>query len=199
MPRPRADRTARRAELASVAAAVFAERGVANTAVSDIVKAASVAQGTFYLYFDSKDDALLAVAELMVDRMLVGIEAAVSATEATSVEKLLGLQAALTRVDSSPAAIELTALLHHPDNRALHDRLAEHLIPRLLPLVESIVSQGVSEGTFDVPDTRAAAWFVLGGLQSAELSGTPAAQMPAAIAAATQLALRALGYREATA
>jgi len=51
-PRPRADREARRSELAQVAARVFAERGVAGTAVSDIVTAAGVAQGTFYLYFE---------------------------------------------------------------------------------------------------------------------------------------------------
>ena len=53
MPRT-VDRTARRAELVSAASRVFAENGVANTAVSDIVKAAGVAQGTFYLYFESK-------------------------------------------------------------------------------------------------------------------------------------------------
>ena len=61
------DREARRAELVSAAAAVFARRGVANTAVSDIVKAAGVAQGTFYLYFDSKDAAILAVVEQVLD------------------------------------------------------------------------------------------------------------------------------------
>ena len=68
------DRTARRAELTSAAARVFAERGVANTAVSDIVKAAGVAQGTFYLYFDSKDDVVLAVVEQIGDDMLAAIE-----------------------------------------------------------------------------------------------------------------------------
>ena len=47
---------------------------------------------------------------------------------------------------------------------------------------------------FAVPDTRVAAWFVLGGLQSAELSGVPLTEMPASLAAATALALRALCY-----
>jgi hypothetical protein len=39
---------------------------------------------------------------------------------------------------------------------------------------------------------------VLAGLQSAELSGTANTDMPIAIAVATELALRALGYRAAT-
>jgi AcrR family transcriptional regulator len=190
------DRTARRAELASAAAGAFAERGVANTAVSDIVRAAGVAQGTFYLYFDSKDDVVLAVVERMVDQMVAGIEAAAHAPDASAVERMLGLGDMLSSFERDPGATELVDILHRPDNRALHDRLAEHLLPRLIPLVESIVEQGVAEGAFHVPNTRAAAWFVLGGMQSAELMGTPAAEMPAALAASTQLALRALGYRE---
>jgi AcrR family transcriptional regulator len=197
--RPRADRTARRADLASVAATVFAQRGVANTAVSDIVKAAGVAQGTFYLYFDSKDDIVLAVVEQVVGGIVAGVEAALDAPGVSAPDRLLGLRDALGSFGADPAALEMASLLHDPANRALHDRLAETLVPKLLPVVESIVRQGVAEGAFDVPDIRAAAWFVLGGLQSAELSGTPAAEMPAAIAAATALALRALGYREAVA
>jgi AcrR family transcriptional regulator len=191
------DRAARRAELASAAAGVFAEHGVANTAVSDIVKAAGVAQGTFYLYFDSKDDVVLAVVERMVDQMVAGIEAAACAPDDSAVERMLSLGDMLSSFERDPGATELVDILHHRDNRALHDRLAQHLLPRLIPLVESIVEQGVSEGTFHVPDTHAAAWFVLGGLQSTELMGTPAAEMPAALAASTQLALRALGCQEA--
>ena len=192
------DRTARRAELVSAASGVFAQNGVANTAVSDIVKAAGVAQGTFYLYFESKDDVVLAVVERMVDQMIAGMGAVANATQASAVDRMLGLGDLLASFERDAGTVELVDILHHRDNRALHDRLAELLLPRLAPLVESIVEQGVSEGSFDVPDTHAAAWFVLGGLHSAELSGTPAAQMSAALAAATQLALRALGYSGAT-
>jgi TetR/AcrR family transcriptional regulator, fatty acid metabolism regulator protein len=193
------DRTARRAELASAAARIFAERGVANTTVSDIVKAAGVAQGTFYLYFDSKDDVVLAVVHQMGNDMLAAIESAVSASGTTAVEKLLALRDVLVGYDEDPEAAELAEFVHRPENRPVHDRLAESLTPCLIPLVESIVVQGVSEGVFAVPDTRAAAWFVLAGLQSAELSRTANTDMPATIAVATELALRALGYREATA
>jgi AcrR family transcriptional regulator len=189
------DRTARRAELVAVAARVFAARGVTNTAVSDIVRAAGVAQGTFYLYFASKDEAVLAVVEQIGSEMIAAMEAAVSGAGATAVQKLLGLRDVLTSFDEDSTAVALADFIHRTENRALHDRLAEHLTPGLIPLVESIVAQGVSEGVFDVPDTRAAAWFVLGGLQSVELSGTVIAEMPAAIEAATELALRALGYK----
>ena len=197
--RPRTDRAARRAEFASAAAAVCAERGVANTAVSDIVKAAGVAQGTFYLYFDSKDDVLLAVVELLVAQMVSAIDTEFDMPDATAVEKLRALSGVFVTFESDPAAAELSDFMHRPENRALHDRMAEQFTPALMPFVRGIVEQGVSEGVFDVADVDAAAWFVLGGLQSAELSGATSAEMPAALDAAIGLSLRALGYKEASA
>jgi AcrR family transcriptional regulator len=193
------DRDGRRAEIASAAARVFAERGVANTPVSEIVKAAGVAQGTFYLYFDSKDDVVLAVAQDLVEQMVTQIEASAQTHDASAVERMLALGGLLSTFRNDPGATELVAILHHPESHALHDRLAEKLVQRLVPLVESIVEQGVAEGTFDVPDTHAAAWFVLGGLQSTELMGTTPDEMPAALETATQLTLRALGHREGAA
>jgi AcrR family transcriptional regulator len=194
-PRPRADRAAKRAELTAVAATVFAERGVANTAVSDIVRAAGVAQGTFYLYFDSKDDAVLAVVERMVVDLSAAIEAAADVPGASAVERFIGLRDALRGFEHDPSAVELAGFLHRPENQALHDRLTERLAQRLVVIVEEIVAQGVDEGAFDVPDIKAAAWFVLGGLQSIERAETSAAEMPHAITAVTVLALRALGYQ----
>jgi AcrR family transcriptional regulator len=188
------DREARRNQIVSAAAAVFAQRGVAGTSVSGIVKAAGVAQGTFYLYFRAKDDVLLAVAEHFADAMLETIEHAVTAPEGPAVQKLLSLRDTLSDATLTAGAPELIEIMHDPGNRAIHGRMAEHLTPRLVAIVESIVGQGLTEGTFDVPDAHAAAWFVLGGLQSAELSGVARAQMPEALAKATELALRALGY-----
>ena len=190
------DREARRSTLVTAAAAAFAERGVANTSVSDIVRAAGVAQGTFYLYFDSKDDVVLAVVERMAEEIFDAATARVE-VGATAVDRLLILRDVLSEAGSAPGAADLVDVMHRRENRPLHDRLAEDITPRLARLVEAIVSQGVAEGHFDVPDTHAAAWFVLSGLQSVELSGTAGPDMPAALATATELSLRALGCQEA--
>jgi AcrR family transcriptional regulator len=188
------NREARRDELVSAAAAVFARRGVANTAVSDIVKQAGVAQGTFYLYFDSKDDAVLAVVERMAAAIIESMAVRIGAVS-SAVDKLLVLSDVLSEAGSEPEATELIDLMHRRENRILHDRLAEGMTPPLVELVETIVEQGVAEGVFVVDDTRAAAWFVLGGLRSIELAGTAVEKIPAALAEATELALRALGYQ----
>lgn len=48
-------REQRRKQILDAALEVFAEKGYHGTAVSDLVKAAGVARGTFYLYFDAKE------------------------------------------------------------------------------------------------------------------------------------------------
>ena len=48
-------REARRAQIKASALKVFSDNGYHDTSVSDLVAAAGVARGTFYLYFDSKD------------------------------------------------------------------------------------------------------------------------------------------------
>ena len=196
-PRPRVDRITRRAELAGAAARVFAERGVAGTVVSDIVKAAGVAQGTFYLYFDSKDDVVLAVAEQFVAQVGESLEASVLGPSVAAPKRLRSLVASLNSMVEDPAKAAMAELLHRPENGALHDRLTEPLAQRLFVLVEGIVAQGVAEGSMDVPDIGAAAWFVLGGLQSVERVGTPISEMPAALDNSVELALRALGVPRA--
>lgn len=49
---------------------VFTEKGVDKTTISDIVKSAGIAQGTFYLYFPSKLSLMPAIAEEMVQLTL---------------------------------------------------------------------------------------------------------------------------------
>jgi AcrR family transcriptional regulator len=53
----------RRSELLEAATRVFARKGYRNASVSDIIAAAGVARGTFYLYFKSKEHVFLAIVE----------------------------------------------------------------------------------------------------------------------------------------
>lgn len=64
-PRPRTSRRAlaTRESLLEAASRLFAERGFHATSVPEIVKAAGVGHGTFYQYFGSRREILLALAE----------------------------------------------------------------------------------------------------------------------------------------
>ncbi len=65
---------ARRQQLITAAATVFAKRGYRAAGVTDIVNTAGVARGTFYLYFESKAHVFLAIADDFYDHLELAIE-----------------------------------------------------------------------------------------------------------------------------
>ena len=56
-------RERRRKELLDAATRVFAKKGYWNASITDIIKAAGVARGTFYLYFESKQEIFTAIVD----------------------------------------------------------------------------------------------------------------------------------------
>lgn len=59
----RMDPVERKEQVLAVAAKVFAEKGYRAANVTDIVTGAGIGRGTFYLYFNSKQDVFLAIIE----------------------------------------------------------------------------------------------------------------------------------------
>jgi TetR/AcrR family fatty acid metabolism transcriptional regulator len=68
-PRP-PPRGNKRDRILRAAVKVFAKNGFYATRVSEVAKAAGVADGTIYLYFKSKDDLLISLFEDRVERLL---------------------------------------------------------------------------------------------------------------------------------
>jgi TetR/AcrR family transcriptional regulator, fatty acid metabolism regulator protein len=60
---PRGGGTAKRVRILRAAIRIFSQRGFFNSKVSDIARAAGVADGTIYLYFKNKDDLLISLFE----------------------------------------------------------------------------------------------------------------------------------------
>ena len=63
LPRRTETESVRQEQILAAARKVFREKGFDGTTIADIVQAAGVAQGTFYLYFSSKRDAFLALSQ----------------------------------------------------------------------------------------------------------------------------------------
>lgn len=60
---PQSGGTTKRIRILRAAIRIFSQRGFFNSKVSDIAKAAGVADGTIYLYFKNKDDLLISLFE----------------------------------------------------------------------------------------------------------------------------------------
>jgi AcrR family transcriptional regulator len=154
-------RESRKGALVDAALDTFMDRGVASSSVDDIVDAAGVAKGTFYLYFRTKDDVVNAVAERHVGGVADIVEAAAATPGLSPVDRLRTLGRSVGQVGNDPHERELIAVFHRPENRAIHDRLTERILDRLLVTVETIVADGIAEGQFAPQDPRLAAGFVL--------------------------------------
>lgn len=192
--RREARRQVRRGELVDAALEVFSSRGVTAASVDDIVRAAGVAKGTFYLYFDSKDDAVNAVAERMVDEVGDRVEAAANSPGLSPPERLLTLGKALAEIGNQPYQRDLIAVFHRPENRAVHERISVCMRARLAPTLAAIIASGIAAGSFRSQDARLAASFVLGSFTLLHDVVSDPDEMPAVTAQLHTFILRGLGY-----
>lgn len=99
----------KREKIIQAAVEVFTERGIEKTKVSDIVKVAGVAQGTFYLYFPSKFSVMPAIAEVMVEKMIAAVKEEVE-TQTPLSEQLKQIVDAIFQVTEEYR--EVTALIY---------------------------------------------------------------------------------------
>lgn len=81
--RARLLRESRRASMLAEARKIFSQKGYHDTSIDDLIEAAGIARGTFYLYFESKRaifdellDGLVTTLQAQVKRIEVGPEAA---------------------------------------------------------------------------------------------------------------------------
>jgi len=193
---PTRRRELRRRGLVEAAVAVFSEKGVAAASVDDIVRAAGVAKGTFYLYFTTKDDAVNAVAAAMVEGVAARVEAAATDPNRSPVERLLAFGAGVRNVGDEPYERELIEVFHRPENRVLHDRISERALVRLAPVIVAIIADGIRAGQFCQQNPHSAAAYVMACFGSLHEVVSDPADVPEAIDELNAFVLRGLGYDE---
>jgi AcrR family transcriptional regulator len=193
--RRRIGREERRRELIDAALKVFASTGVTATSVDDIVRAAGVAKGTFYLYFDTKDDIVSAVAERMVEGVGEQFDAVMADRDRSPVERILAVGRATRQIGAEPHERDLIEVFHRPENRAIHDRLGERARERMKPTMSAIIADGINTGVFRQQDVERAAVFVLACFSILHDVISGPADVPAAIDELDAFVLRGLGYQ----
>ena len=146
-PRPRTKPPeVRREELMDAAARIFVAKGVAATSVDEIVAAADVAKGTFYIHFESKDHLLIALQQRFVATFCRDLQVAMSRRRAgDSKGRLLAwVQAGVDGYLDHRALHDVVFHQFRP-----HDSGAKHENPMVVQLAD-LLGQG----------TRAGAWSV---------------------------------------
>lgn len=153
------DPEARKDELIEIAERLFLEKGYDNTAVTDIVKAVGVAQGTFYYHFKSKEDILGAIIIKSLEAVGRAISDITGRTDLTPPEKIGAvIGAAFDTITEKQGLIES---LHRPGNALVHDTMKRITIDIMVPFMARLVEEGKRSGAFDVPHPREAGELVL--------------------------------------
>ena len=163
--RPAADSGVRE-RLVSAAAEVFAVSGYHASRVSDIVGRAGVAQGTFYLYFPSKEAVFLELVDRFFTRTLAETLGAADPEEAATAADVVAQVRAMwrtliVRCRQQPAAA--TAVLRDapalgPDIR---DRVRGYY-ERIADGVAAYITVASRRGLVRQVDARLAGWLVQG-------------------------------------
>ena len=94
----------KRVRILDAALKVFATRGFYNAKVSEVAREAGVADGTIYLYFESKDALLIALFEDRMQRLIARANDEIARTEGTVLDKI-----------RQAIALHLSLVLDDPD------------------------------------------------------------------------------------
>ncbi len=179
----------KRERILRAAVRVFAKNGFYDTRVSEVAKAASVADGTIYLYFKSKDELLLSLFEDRVEVLLsvMKLELPKQKGAPAKLRRIIELQLGLLEGERELA--EVFTVIFRQSTKLLK----EYAAPKFLAYLESIaavVSEGQAAGDFraDVPPlvVARATWGALDGIALTWVLGH--AERGALARAASQLA-----------
>ncbi|URZ08658.1 TetR/AcrR family transcriptional regulator [Clostridium felsineum] len=153
----------RKSELMDAAEKLFATVGYNKTSVSDIVKKISVAQGTFYYYFKSKEDIFIAIFARKSDIIFSKIKRELENEQSNAMDKLIKAVKIYIKGKSKKSDIDdkLIEALHLEENAGLHYRTIIYTIKTHLPLFADIIKQGVNEGLFNTEYPEAVAELLI--------------------------------------
>lgn len=142
----------RKQELLDAALDLFAEKGYDNTSINDIIEKVGVTKGAFYYYFKSKEQVLDEIVEKF-NEYDAQIFREVMAETAPAVEKLVKMHVrGMQFIRENPElAWKSWQAITSVGNTKIKHKHGESTHKMFVPILTDLVSQGISEGAFDVP------------------------------------------------
>jgi TetR/AcrR family fatty acid metabolism transcriptional regulator len=147
-PRTASDRGGldKRERILRAAVKVFARKGFYAARVSEIAKAAGVADGTIYLYFENKDDVLVKLFDDRLTRLIAALEAEI-ATSGLDFEqrfrRVVELQLGL--LDGRRELAEVVTVNLRQSTRLLK-QYATPLFTKYIDVMASLIAEGQRDG-----------------------------------------------------
>lgn len=136
----------KRERILKAATQVFAQHGFYNSKISEIAKAANVADGTIYLYFKNKDDLLISLFEEEMANITRRMKDEVNKVEGFENKIRRFIQVHLDLIAENKELAEVLQI----ELRQSHKFMKEYMGSKLndyLNIISSIISQGQKNGS----------------------------------------------------
>jgi len=150
----------RRKELIDIAEQLFIEKGYEKTAISDIVKKAKVAQGTYYYYFKTKEEILDTITDRYITLTVEGMQKVANEKGPNALEKIIKIFKFSSSFRNNRKS--LIRYLHEDKNAHLHLKFERKLPVMIAEPLSKIIFQGVKEKIFDTAYPQEAAKAFIG-------------------------------------
>jgi AcrR family transcriptional regulator len=140
----------RLSEILDIAQALFYQKGYENTSVAEIIHAVGIAKGTFYHYFQTKDDLLDMLIGRLADAIQTRLALVVDNPDLDAITKLntFFIDAGNYKVENREAVLLAAKIMYRDVNLKLKERLFHGFVERSESLLTLIIRQGIEEGVF---------------------------------------------------
>ena len=135
----------RKEQLLKIAYNMFLSKGYDNTSVDDIIHEAKIAKGTYYYYFESKEEALEEVINMMINEEVEEAKNILNMPIPIP-EKLVGI---ISSLRPKPNETEIQNTLNKKENIVMHEKINERIIEEAIPLLEQVVNEGIENNIFN--------------------------------------------------
>jgi AcrR family transcriptional regulator len=148
---------AKRRHIVETATTVFAARGYTGTTVKDIVDAAEVSVGSFYFYFQSKEEVFAALYDELSDVVHEQVDRAVAGPDLTVAERFIRATVASLRVYEERKELARILLVEVTGQAPIfRDKIVEKSA-RSRARMEDLLIHLATKGLVRVPDPHLAA------------------------------------------
>lgn len=169
----------KRRQILHAAIRVFAEKGYHGCRIADVAKAAGVAYGLVYHYFQNKDELLESVFDEQWS-IFIGALESIDAGPGTAAEKIGAMFGFVFDVyKTAPAAVRVLMLEVTHTPQGLRAGSTRETFERAVRLLAAVVRQGQERGELRQQDPVIAATTLLGAMELT-LSGMVMGLVPAA-------------------
>ena len=157
----------RKEQLLAAARTVFRNKGYDGATVSDIVQEAGVAQGTFYLYFPSKKDAALALAQQLLGILAKALRSANDPALSFEGRLQAMIKGAFRSARQNTDLCRLIFIGVESMPAQLHSASVEHA--PILGDMTRVLQQAIESGEMEPMDSEITARLAMGMVQNAIL------------------------------